>query len=167
MLVSRCPMLDARCCCVYFAPSCSSSSFFVFHFIYTFASSRAIPYMCIYWCAYYCIDEFILTCVYSITTWRGSRVSSPWHRCEAQEGIPMMATAAATATVAAMRFTLANLRQRATESAEFIDRLINHNSKSRKRNGFLFCRFSFLLFFCFYIYVYIFRRSFASRAPKE
>lgn len=46
-----------------------------------------------------------------------------------------------------MRFTLANLRQRATESAEFIDRLINHNSKSRKRNGFLFCVvFAFLSF---------------------
>lgn len=29
-----------------------------------------------------------------------------------------------------------------TESAEFIDRLINHNSKSRKRNGFLCCRLS-------------------------
>lgn len=71
--------------------------------------------------------------VYSIAFWRDSRIFSPWH------------------SAAAMRFTLAYLRQRERgrerESAEFIDRLINHNSKSRKRNGFLFRRFSFSFLF--------------------
>lgn len=128
---SRCSTLQH---CVYFSSFLSYFILFILSRLRAPIRASACEGTSIRRCAYYfTIDESILTCIRS--------------RFDAARVFSLPGIGSAPAAAAAIRFTLAYLRKRATESAEFIDRLINHNSKSKKTNGFLFCRFSFSFFF--------------------
>lgn len=108
------------CCCVHFF----FALIFVFYFIYTFASSRAILRMglcigvCILLYRWIHINVYIFDRILTLLTLSHSRRHDGYWLRIVRENISMTVTAAAPATAAAIRFTLANLRQHAIQRVQ-------------------------------------------------